>query len=186
MQNQDARTVRGLSIASVILAGIGVALWGIIALGVLVGGGLFGLFGFAACSSGAACGTAAEAGIAAGVLGVSFFIFFIMLAFGLGLAAICLIAGIKGMKNFNNPNAYDNLFAWSIGAAVASFVTGGVVSTVLFVITAAFLSRMRQSPDYLNATVNAPCSSQPPLIDGSPNTATPESPQPNDASRPQH
>ena len=117
MQNQDARTVRGLSIASVILAGIGVALWGIIALGVLVGGGLFGLFGF---------------------------------------------------------------------AAVASFVTGGVVSTVLFVITAAFLSRMRQSPDYLNATVSAPCSSQPPLIDGSPNTATPESPQPNDASRPQH
>ena len=36
MQNQDARTVRGLSIASVILAGIGVALWGIIALGTLI------------------------------------------------------------------------------------------------------------------------------------------------------
>ena len=89
-----------------------------------------------------------------------------MLAVGLGLAAICLIAGIKGMKHFNDPSAYDNLFAWSIGAAVASFVTGGVVSTVLFVIIAAFLSRMRQSPDYSNATVNAPCSPQPPLVDG--------------------
>lgn len=185
MQNQDARTVRGLSIASVILAGIGVALWGIIALGTLIGGGLVGLFGFAACSSGAACGTAAEAGIAAGVLGVSFFIFFIMLAVGLGLAAICLIAGIKGMKHFNDPSAYDNLFAWSIGAAVASFVTGGIVSTVLFVIIAAFLSRMRQSSDYLNATVNAPYSPQPPLVDESPDVAAPQPPQPNDGNRPQ-
>lgn len=73
---------------------------------------------------------------------------FLMVGLSLGYVlckAVCLVAGIIALRNCNNPAKLGGAFGWSIAAAIVSFLVGGMISTVLFIVSAVFVSRVRRA-----------------------------------------
>lgn len=73
---------------------------------------------------------------------------FLMVGLSLGYVlckAVCLVAGIIALRNCNNPAKLGGAFGWSIAAAIVSFLVGGMISMVLFIVLAVFISRVRRS-----------------------------------------
>lgn len=73
---------------------------------------------------------------------------FLMVGLSLGYVlckVVCLVAGIIALRNCNNPAKLGGAFGWSIAAAIVSFLVGGMISTVLFIVSAVFISRVRRS-----------------------------------------
>ena len=74
--------------------------------------------------------------------------FFLMVGLSLGYVlckVVCLVAGIIALRNCNNPAKLGGAFGWSIAAAIVSFLVGGMISTVLFIVSAVFVSRVRRA-----------------------------------------
>ncbi len=162
----QSRTIRGLSIATIILSSIGVFF-----------GLLFVIFSFAytaalndpatanqiahqLLSSSSAGSTAFDGNSAysysysysdmtadeAMVVVSSTGPLFIIMAFGyLICRGIGLLAGILAFRNCANPAKLGGAFAWSIAAAVLQVFTGMLVSAVLFVIVAVFIGKLRNA-----------------------------------------
>ncbi len=55
------------------------------------------------------------------------------------------MAAILALRNYNNPAKLGGAFGWSIVAAIASFLAGGLVSTVLFIISAVYIGKLRRA-----------------------------------------
>lgn len=73
---------------------------------------------------------------------------FIMVGLSLGYVlckVVCLVAGIIALRNCNNPAKLGGAFGWSIAAAIVSFLVGGMISMVLFIVSAVFISRVRRA-----------------------------------------
>ena len=73
---------------------------------------------------------------------------FLMVGLSLGYVlckVVCLVAGIIALRNCNNPAKLGGAFGWSIAAAIVSFLVGGMISTVLFIVSAVFVSRVRRA-----------------------------------------
>lgn len=73
---------------------------------------------------------------------------FIMVALSLGYVlckVVCLVAGIIALRSCTNPAKLGGAFGWSIAAAIVSFLVGGMISTVLFIVSAVFVSRVRRA-----------------------------------------
>lgn len=73
---------------------------------------------------------------------------FLMVGLSLGYVlckVVCLVAGIIALRNCNNPAKLGGAFGWSIAAAIVSFLVGGMISMVLFIVSAVFISRVRRS-----------------------------------------
>ena len=73
---------------------------------------------------------------------------FLMVGLSLGYVlckVICLVAGIIALRNCNNPAKLGGAFGWSIAAAIVSFLVGGMISMVLFIVSAVFISRVRRA-----------------------------------------
>ena len=73
---------------------------------------------------------------------------FLMVGLSLGYVlckVVCLVAGIIALRNCNNPAKLGSVFGWSIAAAIVSFLVGGMISMVLFIVSAVFVSRVRRA-----------------------------------------
>lgn len=55
-----------------------------------------------------------------------------------------LAAGIICMRNYNNPQKLGSVFGWGIAGAVLSFLGGGIVTLVLCIIIAVFANKDKQ------------------------------------------
>ncbi len=161
----QSRTIRGLGIANVILSGIGVFL-GLILVWISFivsaqlsdpataskiaeqvlssSSGSMAFDGNSAYSynysySGMTGQEALAIVTAAGPLVIgSAFAFLILTATG-------LVAAILALRNYNNPAKLGGAFGWSIVAAIASFFAGGWVSTVLFIVAAVYIGKLRRA-----------------------------------------
>ncbi len=72
----------------------------------------------------------------------------IMVGLSLGYVlckVVCLVAGIIGLRSCTNPAKLGGAFGWSIAAAIVSFLVGGMISMVLFIVSAVFVSRVRKA-----------------------------------------
>ncbi len=74
----------------------------------------------------------------------------IFLMVGLSLGYVLLQGCLPGcghhcLRNCNNPAKLGTAFGWSIAAAIVSFLVGGMISVVLFIVSAVFVSRVRRA-----------------------------------------
>lgn len=151
MQNNYARYVRGLSIATTILSACGVALWLLCIAATVFGGAVLTSPDTLAwlgehSSSGHTMYEQHGAEAVMGVFGLTIGVAVFALLVPMALSGVSLAAGILGMRHFDNPDKYGTLFAWAIAGAVSSFLAGGVVVTVLLIISAVYLSKLRNNP----------------------------------------
>ena len=160
--NSDSKTVRGLSIAIVVLAALGI-------LSVIVGFAIIAIFGVAVNDPTVIAEIQNELNSAPYSSGNYFDDDYIYLggmssseivmllntaigasAFLLVLGLICvvvqLIAGIKGIKHCANPSKFSKLFGWTIAGIVVSVLTCSVITLVLFIIVAVYVNKMKKLP----------------------------------------
>lgn len=161
--NPDSRVVRGVSIAAIVLSALGI-------LGGLVVALFMGIASTSlndpavvnalvselqsSSSSSAFDGSSAYSTYdysgmtqdeAMAVAGASIFI---MVGLSLGYVlckVVCLVAGIIALRSCTNPAKLGGAFGWSIAAAIVSFLVGGMISMVLFIVSAVFVSRVRRA-----------------------------------------
>lgn len=155
MQNSRAKTIRGLSIAVVILSALSIlgSLIGLMFLGV---GGiamsdpeLQSTFDAAIYADPESAAAMEQSGLNSGdVMGIVGMIFGLGSAFVIW-AIICsivsLIAGILGIRNCDNTDKLGSTFGWAIAGAIVSFLYGNIITCVLLVISAVCISRDRKA-----------------------------------------
>ena len=156
--NSDSKTVRGLSIAIVVLAALGI-------LGVIAGFALIAIFGVAvndptviaeiqnelnstAYSSGnyfdddyiylGGMDSSSILTMLNATVGISAF----LLVLGLLCVVVQLIAGVIGIKSCADPTKFSKLFGWTIAGIVVSALTCSVITLVLFIIVAVYVKNM--------------------------------------------
>lgn len=155
MQTSHARTIRGLSIAVVILSVLSI-------LGLIFSLAFIGVGG-AALGNEEVRGAASyslsmdpDSAYTMEQLGITEDDAFGMLGFLLGLGAvyvfwgiICsivtLIAGIIGMRNYDKTDKLGKVFGWSIAGAVMAFLYGNIITLVLLIIAAVCASKDRKA-----------------------------------------
>lgn len=155
MQTSHARTIRGLSIAVVILSILSI-------LGLIFSLAFIGVGG-AALGNEEVRGAASyslsmdpDSAYTMEQLGITEDDAFGMLGFLLGLGAvyvfwsiICsivtLIAGIIGMRNYDKTDKLGKVFGWSIAGAVMAFLYGNIITLVLLIIAAVCASKDRKA-----------------------------------------
>lgn len=161
--NPDSRVVRGVSIAAIVLSALGI-------LGGLVVALFMGIASTSlndpavvnalvselqsSSSSSAFDGSSPYSTYdysgmtqdeAMAVASASIFIM-VGLSFGYVLCkVVCLVAGIIALRSCTNPAKLGGAFGWSIAAAIVSFLVGGMISMVLFIVSAVFVSRVRKA-----------------------------------------
>ena len=153
--NPDSRIIRGINIATIVLSALGI--FGGLALALLMGmasvslsdpsvvNALVSELQSSGSTSSAFDGSSPYSSYdfsgmtqdeAMAVAGTS-----IVLMVGLSLGyvvckVVCLVAGILALRNCNNPAKLGGAFGWTIAAAIVSFMVGGMISLVMFVISA--------------------------------------------------
>ncbi len=160
--NSDSKTVRGLSIAIVVLAALGI-------LGIIAGFALIAIFGVAVNDPTVIAeiqnelnGTAYSSGnyfdddyiylggmdsgsilaMLNATVGISAF----LLVLGLLCVVVQLIAGVIGIKSCADPTKFSKLFGWTIAGIVVSVLTCSVITLVLFIIVAVYVNKMKKLP----------------------------------------
>ncbi len=169
--NPDSRVVRGVSIAAIVLSALGI-------LGGLVVALFMGIASTSlndpavvnalmselqsSSSSSAFDGSSAYStydysGMTQDeAMAVASASIFIMVGLSLGYVlckVVCLVAGIIALRSCTNPAKLGGAFGWSIAAAIVSFLVGGMISMVLFIVSAVFVSRVRKA--YVAAPMGA-------------------------------
>lgn len=161
--NPDSRVVRGVSIAAIVLSALGI-------LGGLVVALFMGIASTSlndpavvnalmselqsSSSSSAFDGSSAYSSYDYSgmtqdeAMAVASASIFIMVGLSLGYVlckVVCLVAGIIALRSCTNPAKLGGAFGWSIAAAIVSFLVGGMISMVLFIVSAVFVSRVRKA-----------------------------------------
>ena len=70
--------------------------------------------------------------------------FQVLFAIGLILNIICIVASILALRNANNPEKLGGAFVMAIIAAIASFFGAALVSLILYIISAVYISKVRK------------------------------------------
>lgn len=147
MQTGHANAIKGLSIAVIVIAALGI-------IGSVIGGVLMG-FGSAVINEvgPSAISNAHDHGYHHGLeyeYGLSdqqaaSLVAMLMATVGGALSAwvlIChavvLVAGIIGLRNHGNLPKMGQVMGWAIGGAIASFVGGGFITMILLIVVAVF------------------------------------------------
>lgn len=151
MPDSNARTVRGLSIATIVISVLAILAVLVAIVFVAIVAGLVNDPAYVqqlmdeTTRHGVYAGSLTSSEVAA------------LVSFGVGTALIplvwsvvcstlALIAGILGLRNVSKPEKLGSAFVWSIVGAVAAFLTGRVITAVLLAISAVYLNKMRQAP----------------------------------------
>lgn len=154
MQNSNARTVRGLSIAVIVIAGLGVlaSIIGLIAMAVghaaisdpdIIAEITFALNADPDLYYEMGAYYLDEASVAA-LASLTIVVCVAILAWGLICSAVTLAAGILGLRNASTPEKLGVTFGWTIAGAVAAFLSGSLIAMVLLIISAVCINRMRK------------------------------------------
>lgn len=148
MQESNARTLRGVSIAVVVLAVLAILTFLLGAIAV----GIFGaiatdpsLYGDGIAIDGYNHGrydSLSPEGVAS-IVGLSLGIAIAFLVWGMLCAAVSLIAGILGIRNHDKPEKLGAVFGWSIAGAIVAFLSGRIITTVLLVVAAVYAHKLR-------------------------------------------
>lgn len=147
--NSDAKVVRGLSIATVVISVLAL-------LGVVV------LFAFSALSGSALADSSVMNQIMDQLNSDPDFPYYVtqsdvssIVALMVGLcgvlavwvlicSAIPLVAGILGIRNCSKPEKLGGAFGWAIAGAVVSLLMGNLITMVLLIISAVYINRVRK------------------------------------------
>lgn len=154
MQNSNARTVRGLSIAVVVIAGLGVlaSIIGLIAMAVghaaisdpdIIAEITFALNADPDLYYEMGAYYFDEASVAA-LASLTIVVCVAILAWELICSAVTLAAGVLGLRNASTPEKLGVTFGWTIAGAVAAFLSGSLIAMVLLIISAVCINRMRK------------------------------------------
>lgn len=145
MYQNHAKAIKGLGIAIIVLAALTIA-------GCLLGlaftvfsGSMAATFVPYSYNDASIAADMHEAGLSDDEAIALFTMVFGMIGAGLVWAALCsvfvLVAGIKALGAANDPAKLKGAMTWNIVGAVASFLGGGLVTTVLCIIVAVFASK---------------------------------------------
>ncbi len=135
MNTNHAKAIKGMGIANIVIAALGI-------LGMLVCWAMLGVGGTAVSGSGydyfyTDDGLVIDAGDLNMLLGMlGFLVFWMLICF-----AIVLIAGIMSVRGAAKPEKLKGVMIWNIIGAIAGFIGAGIVSLVLCVISAVFASK---------------------------------------------
>lgn len=137
MNTNHAKAIKGMSIANIVLAALGI-------FGMLIAWAGLGVGGAAVSGSGydyfytdsGYYFTTDDVSALFGMLG--FLVFFVLIC-----AALILVAGILGVRGAAKPEKLRGVMIWNIVAAVASLISGCWVSLVLCIIVAVFANKDR-------------------------------------------
>lgn len=149
MQQNHAKAIKGMSIAVIALSAITLAGCIIAGIVLIAGGGMMAAYGPEYLDSYYSSGYANSYELAhdtsdamalmaiVGVIGGMFLVWAIL------VSVVSLIAGIIGLRNCQNPAKLGSVFGWNIAGAIASFLCGSIVVTVLCIIVAVFANKDR-------------------------------------------
>ena len=148
MPNSDARLVRGLSIAVIVLSALALAgcLLLFVALG--IGGALLNdpssfvvahndpefMEAFARNSDAEALAVVTALGLGIAAVGV----IWLVICHG-----VVLVAGILGLQASSRPEKLGAAFGWAIAGAVLSLLCGNLITMALLIIAAVYLNKLR-------------------------------------------
>lgn len=175
MNTNHAKAIKGMSIANIVLAALGV-------LGTLIVWAGLGAGGAAISGSGydyfytddGYYITTSDMTALLGMLGVVVFLVLVC-------AVLILIAGILGVRGANKPEKLRGIMIWNIVAAVVSLISGCWVSLVLCIIVAVFANKDRAlyaaAPAPAAPYGYAPVAGQAPVVPQQPVQASPVAPQ---------
>ena len=130
MNTTHAKAIKGMSIANIVLAALGI-------FGCLIACAGLGVGGYAVTGSGydyvyTDDGIMVTTGDVAGILAfLGIFVFLGVICF-----IFVLVAGIMGVRGSNRPEKLKGVMVWNIVGAVASFFAGGLVTLVLCIVVA--------------------------------------------------
>lgn len=150
MMNSDARTVRGLSIAVLVLSILSI-------VGALFTLAFLGIGGFA-LSDPDFVGSAAielnadpdlqaynlDSGDVMGAAMLSLVVMSVATGWCILCSIVTLIASIIGMRNCTKPEKLGGVFGWAVAGAVFAFLTGRLVTMVLLIVSAVFASKLKK------------------------------------------
>lgn len=148
MQNSDARIVRGISIAVIVLSVISAVLFllGAIVLGAV---GAFAsdpsLYGNGISAPGYDHGyydyLSPEG--AASLMGLSLGLATAALVWALLCSIGTLVAGILGMRNHDKVEKLGSAFGWAIAGAVLALLSGRFITMILLIVAAIYINKVR-------------------------------------------
>lgn len=155
MPNSNARVVRGLSIANIVLSALGILASFFIlflALAVMVAAGdpstassvewSFSASEWSELSRlGITPSNINEAGFGAigivmGICGVLCLI----------ICVVLLIAAIINLRSTTRPEKVNGSFVWAVVGAVLSILTGSIITGILFIVAAVYLNKLKKAP----------------------------------------
>lgn len=165
MNTSHAKAIKGMSIANIVLASLGI-------IGILIAWAMLGVGGAAINDSGydyfytdeGYIIEMSDINMLLGMLGG--FIFW-----GFACLVLVLIAGIMGVRGANKPEKLKSVMVWNIVGAVASFLGAGIISLVLCIVVAVFANKDKNAalagtayaaPIYNVPTYGAPVAPQVP------------------------
>ncbi|WP_302964572.1 hypothetical protein, partial [uncultured Adlercreutzia sp.] len=153
MNTTHAKAIKGMSIANIVLAALGIC-------GTLIAWMGLGAGGAAVNGSGydyfyTDDGYIIETGDINALLGVAGILVFWMFV----CLALVLIAGIMGVRGANKPEKLKGVMTWNIVGAVAAFLGAGWISLILCIIVAVFANKDKQA--LTSAAYAAPYGAQP-------------------------
>lgn len=165
MNTSHAKAIKGMSIANIVLASLGI-------IGILIAWAMLGVGGAAINDSGydyfytdeGYIIEMSDINMLLGMLGG--FIFW-----GFACLVLVLIAGIMGVRGANKPEKLKSVMVWNIVGAVASFLGAGIISLVLCIVVAVFANKDKNAalagtayaaPIYNVPTYGAPVAPQAP------------------------
>lgn len=173
MQDSNARTLRGVSIAVIILAVLAIVIF-------LLGTVAVAMFGAIASDPSwygngislddydhgyyDSLSPEATAGIVAASLGIAV----AALVWCILCSVVTLIAGVLGVRNHDKPEKQGGVFGWSIAGAIAAFLSGRIITVILLVIAAVYSNKLRNAannpygqPPYAQPGYGQPMQPQP-------------------------
>lgn len=154
MNTSHAKAIKGMSIANIVLASLGI-------IGILIAWAMLGVGGAAINDSGydyfytdeGYIIEMSDINMLLGMLGG--FIFW-----GFACLVLVLIAGIMGVRGANKPEKLKSVMVWNIVGAVASFLGAGIISLVLCIVVAVFANKDKKlyamASPYAAPVCNAP------------------------------
>ncbi len=157
MPDHNARIVRGLSIATVVLAALAIlaslAAAAFLAVGgtvlsdpsfieeLLDEGDSYYYYSDSYHHSDSSLSTSEASSLMSMFVGLAA----VSLVWCLLCSCIVLVAGILGIRNSSKPDKLNAAFGWAIAGAVASLLGGSWITLVLLIISAVYLNRMRKA-----------------------------------------
>lgn len=155
MQTSHAKTIRGLSIATIVLSILSIVGLILCLLFLGVGGAALSDSGMRDSMS-MSLEMDPEAAYAMENLGITSDDAFgiVALIFGLGIAyilwgiicsVVTLVAGIIGLRNCDSAAKLGKVFGWAIAGAILAFLYGNIVTLVLLIITAVCANKDRKA-----------------------------------------